>query len=263
MTTLLTCFLVRFESSHDILSKVPSRAHLSYVSWYSLMFPAGGKLLLWGQIPSPSQVSDHKSLRRLWTPHFVPVQGGKVCVFKRDWASVFFWPLLCRGVEFWRFSHWITCAWELMVYSLSALFHASLAHQSYRSIYSPNNQTVFPAHTKVLQPSARINLRERVLLWCYSNLLQCFLLQVRDISCGSWHMMALTAGQYSATHPYTVNSHGGRLENISSRLTNEPIRDLILSFFSLFRSSASSPPSKWCLAPPQSPSSLTFPLINP
>lgn len=143
------------------------------------------------------------------------------CVCLKETGPVFF--LLCRGVEFWRFSHWITCAWELMVYSLSALFHTSLAHQSYRSIYSPNNQTVFPAHTEVLQPSARINLRERVLLWCYSDLLQCFLIQVRDISCGSWHMMALTAGQYSATHPYTVNSHGGRLENISSRLTNEPI----------------------------------------
>ncbi|XP_075899954.1 uncharacterized protein LOC142899910 isoform X4 [Nelusetta ayraudi] len=45
---------------------------------YSAAVTAGGKLLLWGQIPSPSQVSDHKSLRRLWTPHFVPVQGGKV-----------------------------------------------------------------------------------------------------------------------------------------------------------------------------------------
>lgn len=139
MTTLLTCFLVRFESSHDILSKVPSPTHLSYVSWYSLMFPAGGKLLLWGQIPSPSQVSDHKSLRRLWTPHFVPVQGGKVCVFKRDWASVF---------------SAVSWSWILKVFSLNHMCLRTHGLQFECFIPYELSSSIIPQHIFPQQPNS-------------------------------------------------------------------------------------------------------------
>ncbi|XP_034547960.1 secretion-regulating guanine nucleotide exchange factor-like isoform X2 [Notolabrus celidotus] len=39
----------------------------------------GGELLLWGQIPCVSRVSDHTGLKRIWTPQPVPLAGGKVC----------------------------------------------------------------------------------------------------------------------------------------------------------------------------------------
>nr|XP_046242999.1 RCC1 domain-containing protein RUG3, mitochondrial-like isoform X2 [Scatophagus argus] len=39
----------------------------------------GGELLLWGQIPCVSRVSDHPGLKRLWTPQPVPLAGRKVC----------------------------------------------------------------------------------------------------------------------------------------------------------------------------------------
>ncbi|XP_067463736.1 uncharacterized protein [Thunnus thynnus] len=38
-----------------------------------------GELLLWGQIPCVSQVSDHPGLKRIWTPQPVPLAGRKVC----------------------------------------------------------------------------------------------------------------------------------------------------------------------------------------
>ncbi|XP_026198460.1 uncharacterized protein LOC113150252 [Anabas testudineus] len=46
---------------------------------YSAAVTAGGELLLWGQIPCVSRVSDHQGLRRLWTPQSVPLAGRKVC----------------------------------------------------------------------------------------------------------------------------------------------------------------------------------------
>ncbi|XP_074525366.1 uncharacterized protein LOC141789801 isoform X2 [Halichoeres trimaculatus] len=39
----------------------------------------GGELLLWGQIPCVSRVSDHTGLKRIWTPQSVPLAGRKVC----------------------------------------------------------------------------------------------------------------------------------------------------------------------------------------
>lgn len=52
---------------------------------FTLLFtsPAGGELLLWGQIPCGSRVSDHPGLKRLWTPQPVSLAGGKVC----DWTN--------------------------------------------------------------------------------------------------------------------------------------------------------------------------------
>lgn len=49
---------------------------------YLLVFLAGGELLLWGQIPRVSQVSDHPGFKRLWFPKPVPLSGRKVCVRK-------------------------------------------------------------------------------------------------------------------------------------------------------------------------------------
>nr|XP_019949173.1 PREDICTED: uncharacterized protein LOC109633610 [Paralichthys olivaceus] len=46
---------------------------------YSAAVTAGGELLLWGQIPSVSLVTDHPGLRRLWTPQSVSLAGRKVC----------------------------------------------------------------------------------------------------------------------------------------------------------------------------------------
>ncbi|XP_029017501.1 E3 ubiquitin-protein ligase HERC2-like isoform X2 [Betta splendens] len=46
---------------------------------YSAAVTAGGELLLWGQIPCGSRVSDHPGRRRLWTPQSVPLAGRKVC----------------------------------------------------------------------------------------------------------------------------------------------------------------------------------------
>ncbi|CAK6950123.1 probable E3 ubiquitin-protein ligase HERC2 isoform X4 [Scomber scombrus] len=46
---------------------------------YSAAVTAGGELLLWGQIPCVSQVSDHPGLKRIWTPQLVPLAGRKVC----------------------------------------------------------------------------------------------------------------------------------------------------------------------------------------
>ncbi|XP_062236164.1 uncharacterized protein LOC133933229 isoform X1 [Platichthys flesus] len=39
---------------------------------------AGGELLLWGQIPGVSLVTDHPGLKRLWTPQPVEMEGRKV-----------------------------------------------------------------------------------------------------------------------------------------------------------------------------------------
>ncbi|XP_051279711.1 X-linked retinitis pigmentosa GTPase regulator-like isoform X2 [Dicentrarchus labrax] len=46
---------------------------------YSAAVTVGGELLLWGQIPCVSRVSDHPGLKRLWTPQPVPLAGEKVC----------------------------------------------------------------------------------------------------------------------------------------------------------------------------------------
>ncbi|XP_050931268.1 E3 ubiquitin-protein ligase HERC2 [Lates calcarifer] len=46
---------------------------------YSAAVTAGGELLLWGQIPCVSQVSDHPGLKRVRTPQPVPLAGRKVC----------------------------------------------------------------------------------------------------------------------------------------------------------------------------------------
>ncbi|XP_039658210.1 ultraviolet-B receptor UVR8-like [Perca fluviatilis] len=46
---------------------------------YSSAVTAGGELLLWGQIPCVSRVSDHPGLKKLWTPQPVPLAGRKVC----------------------------------------------------------------------------------------------------------------------------------------------------------------------------------------
>ncbi|TDH12671.1 hypothetical protein EPR50_G00049380 [Perca flavescens] len=46
---------------------------------YSAAITAGGELLLWGQIPCVSRVSDHPGLKKLWTPQPVPLAGRKVC----------------------------------------------------------------------------------------------------------------------------------------------------------------------------------------
>ncbi|XP_044052620.1 E3 ubiquitin-protein ligase HERC2-like [Siniperca chuatsi] len=46
---------------------------------YSAAITAGGELLLWGQIPCVSWVSDHPDLKRIWTPQPVPLAGRKVC----------------------------------------------------------------------------------------------------------------------------------------------------------------------------------------
>ncbi|XP_041643463.1 probable E3 ubiquitin-protein ligase HERC1 isoform X2 [Cheilinus undulatus] len=45
---------------------------------YSAAVTAGGELLLWGQIPCMSWVSDHTGLKRIWTPQPVPLAGRKV-----------------------------------------------------------------------------------------------------------------------------------------------------------------------------------------
>lgn len=42
--------------------------------------PAGGELVLWGQIPCVSWVIDHPGLKKLWTPQPVPLAGRKVCM---------------------------------------------------------------------------------------------------------------------------------------------------------------------------------------
>ncbi|CAJ1068530.1 probable E3 ubiquitin-protein ligase HERC2 isoform X3 [Xyrichtys novacula] len=46
---------------------------------YSAAVTADGELLLWGQIPCVSQTSDHRGLKRIWTPEPVPLAGRKVC----------------------------------------------------------------------------------------------------------------------------------------------------------------------------------------
>ncbi|XP_049433990.1 probable E3 ubiquitin-protein ligase HERC2 isoform X1 [Epinephelus fuscoguttatus] len=46
---------------------------------YSAAVTAGGELLLWGQIPCASRISDHPGLKKLWTPRPVPLAGEKVC----------------------------------------------------------------------------------------------------------------------------------------------------------------------------------------
>ncbi|XP_028269736.1 uncharacterized protein LOC114441149 [Parambassis ranga] len=45
---------------------------------YSAAITAGGELLLWGQIPSVSRVSNHTGLKSMWTPQPVPLAGRKV-----------------------------------------------------------------------------------------------------------------------------------------------------------------------------------------
>lgn len=146
---------------------MPSQAHLSNVLGCFLMFPAGGKLLLWGQIPSLRQVTDHKSLRRFWTPHPVPVEGGKVCVFKRAGvAQCFFWPLLCHGLEF-SLNH--ICPRTLHGVKVLALcsIRAYLINHAAAHV-PPNHQSnfflFFPTYTKILQPGAGGNFKEIVLL---------------------------------------------------------------------------------------------------
>lgn len=73
-----------FKFRHKIYSEVtysflrdPSEQFIPF-----LVSPAGGELLLWGQIPSVSQVGNPPGLKRVWTPQPVPLAGEKVCVRK-------------------------------------------------------------------------------------------------------------------------------------------------------------------------------------
>lgn len=81
------------------------------------LFPAGGKLLLWGQIPSLSQVSDQPGLKRLWTPQSVPVAGGKVRV--KETGPVLLLSGLCCAKEMKLFSVWAAYRWILKVSSVN------------------------------------------------------------------------------------------------------------------------------------------------
>nr|XP_057926327.1 uncharacterized protein LOC131127936 [Doryrhamphus excisus] len=45
---------------------------------YSAAVTAGGELLLWGQVPCVSQLSEHPSHRRIWIPQLVPLSDTKV-----------------------------------------------------------------------------------------------------------------------------------------------------------------------------------------
>ncbi|XP_054628481.1 X-linked retinitis pigmentosa GTPase regulator-like isoform X2 [Dunckerocampus dactyliophorus] len=45
---------------------------------YSAAVTAGGELLLWGQVPRVSQLSEHPSHRRIWIPQLVPLFNTKV-----------------------------------------------------------------------------------------------------------------------------------------------------------------------------------------
>lgn len=67
----------------------------------SLLFisTAGGELLLWGQIPCVSQVSDHPGLKRVRTPQPVPLAGRKVCACEKDCANYVFRLLKSQGDE--------------------------------------------------------------------------------------------------------------------------------------------------------------------
>lgn len=60
---------------------------------FTLLFmsSAGGELLLWGQIPCVSWVSDQPGLKRLWTPQPVPLADRRV---GKHWTNDVF-RLLC------------------------------------------------------------------------------------------------------------------------------------------------------------------------
>ncbi|XP_029999720.1 E3 ISG15--protein ligase HERC5-like [Sphaeramia orbicularis] len=60
-------------------SQLVEVTHLQAGDSYSAAVTAGGELLLWGQIPCVSWVSDHPGLKRLWTPQSVPLASRKVC----------------------------------------------------------------------------------------------------------------------------------------------------------------------------------------
>ncbi|XP_059192690.1 uncharacterized protein LOC131974411 [Centropristis striata] len=60
-------------------SQLTEVTHIEAGDSYSTAVTADGELLLWGQIPCVSRVSDHSGLKNLWTPQPVPLAGGKVC----------------------------------------------------------------------------------------------------------------------------------------------------------------------------------------